>query len=51
MLLSMISRSICDEWINRDPFDRLLICQAQAEGLVLVTADANIARYDVDVIW
>lgn len=32
---------------HRDPFDRLLIAQAQVEALVLVTADADIARYDV----
>ena len=33
--------------IHRDPFDRMLIAQAQAEGLILVTADAAIARYGV----
>ena len=32
---------------HKDPFDRLLIAQAQAEGLVLVTKDTLIARYDV----
>lgn len=36
--------------IHRDPFDRLLIAQALAEGLVLVTHDAVIARYDVPVL-
>jgi PIN domain nuclease of toxin-antitoxin system len=36
---------------HRDPFDRLLIAQAQAEGLSLVTADPLICRYDVDVVW
>jgi len=30
-----------------DPFDRVLIAQAQIEGMTLVTADANIKRYDV----
>ena len=30
-----------------DPFDRMLVAQAQAEGLILVTADANIPRYAV----
>jgi PIN domain nuclease of toxin-antitoxin system len=34
---------------HRDPFDRLLISQARAENLLLVTADAQIARYDVSV--
>ena len=32
---------------HRDPFDRLLIAQAVAEGLTLLTADARIAAYDV----
>lgn len=36
---------------HRDPFDRLLIAQAQEEGLALITADAQIARYAVEVIW
>ena len=30
-----------------DPFDRMLIAQAQIEGLTLVTADSAILRYDV----
>lgn len=30
---------------HRDPFDRILIAQAIAEGLVLVSADAEISRY------
>ena len=38
-------------WIHRDPFDRLLVCQAQAEGLTLVSADENIRKYDVNVLW
>lgn len=31
--------------IHRDPFDRILIAQAQVEGITLVTADATIAQY------
>jgi len=31
--------------IHKDPFDRMLIAQATAEGLALVTADGEIARY------
>jgi PIN domain nuclease of toxin-antitoxin system len=31
--------------IHKDPFDRMLIAQAAAEGLALVTTDAEIARY------
>ncbi len=33
--------------IHRDPFDRLLIAQARAEDLVIVTADRMIPGYDV----
>ena len=36
---------------HRDPFDRLLIAQARAEGLPILTADPAFARYDVEVIW
>ncbi len=32
---------------HRDPFDRFLIAQAQAEGLVLVTRDVRIPLYGV----
>lgn len=35
---------------HADPFDRLLVAQAQLEGVPLVTADPHIARYDVTVI-
>lgn len=35
---------------HRDPFDRLLIAQARAEGLTLVTADRRIPAYDVATI-
>lgn len=31
--------------LHRDPFDRILIVQAQIEGIVLLTADAAVARY------
>jgi len=30
-----------------NPFDRMLVAQAQVEGLTLVTADANVPRYAV----
>src|SRR5437868_3051817 len=36
---------------HKDPFDRLLIAQSQIEELPLMTADAVVAHYDVDVIW
>ena len=31
--------------LHRDPFDRLLLAQAEREGLLLITADALVARY------
>lgn len=35
---------------HRDPFDRLLIAQAQAESLTIVTADPQFERYDVEIV-
>ena len=35
---------------HRDPFDRMLVAQAQRLGAVLVTRDPAFARYDVEVI-
>ena len=37
--------------IHRDPFDRVLICQALTHGLVLVTPDREIRKYQVQTIW
>lgn len=37
--------------IHQDPFDRLLVAQAQVEGLPLLTGDEEIARYEVKMIW
>lgn len=36
---------------HRDPFDRLLIAQAQTESLPLATLDRNIMRYAVETLW
>ena len=36
---------------HRDPFDRLLIAQAQLEKLRILTADAQFSKYAVEVIW
>ena len=35
---------------HRDPFDRLLICQALADGLTVLTADDTFAVYGVPVV-
>jgi len=37
--------------LHRDPFDRMLISQAIAHGLAIVTPDPAIAQYPVRVIW
>lgn len=36
---------------HRDPFDRLLVAQALAEDLVLVTKDNAFTRYEVKCVW
>jgi len=33
--------------IHRDPFDRMLIAQAQTEGLDIITADETIRKYGI----
>ena len=38
-------------FIHRDPFDRLLVATAKAEGLTILTADENIRKYEVPSIW
>jgi len=35
---------------HRDPFDRLLVAQAQLEELPILTADRNFRLYDVEVL-
>jgi PIN domain nuclease of toxin-antitoxin system len=37
--------------IHRDPFDRLLICQAIAEGMAILTPDERIRQYPIRTIW
>lgn len=36
--------------LHRDPFDRILVAQAAAEKLILITADAVLSRYDVETL-
>jgi|SRR5688572_14778454 len=36
---------------HKDPFDRLLIAQAQEEGCAMISHDRLISRYPVTVIW
>lgn len=36
---------------HRDPFDRLLVAQALAEGIPLISADGSFRDYDVKLLW
>lgn len=36
---------------HRDPFDRMLVAQAQAEGLTLVTHDRLLEPYEAEILW
>lgn len=36
--------------LHRDPFDRMLVAQAQSEGLTVVTADPVLAGYGVETL-
>ena len=35
---------------HSDPFDRMLVAQARCEGLHLLTSDARLSAYDVEII-
>ena len=37
--------------LHRDPFDRMLVCQAIVEGMVLLTPDESITGYPIRSIW
>ena len=37
--------------LHKDPFDRMLIAQAVAHGLAIVTPDPLIAQYPIRVVW
>ncbi len=37
--------------IHRDPFDRIIISQAQKRNLTIVTSDTIIPQYAVNVAW
>lgn len=36
---------------HRDPWDRIMMAQAVAEGLTVVTIDRQFSAYDVPVLW
>jgi PIN domain nuclease of toxin-antitoxin system len=37
--------------LHRDPFDKMLVCQALEHGLTILTSDKLITQYPVDTIW
>ncbi len=37
--------------LHADPFDRMLVAQAQVEGMTLVGGDAVFAAYGAEVLW
>lgn len=37
--------------LHKDPFDRLLIAQALAEEMTILTADRLFRKYDVPILW
>ncbi|MGH9460459.1 MAG: type II toxin-antitoxin system VapC family toxin [Vicinamibacteria bacterium] len=37
--------------LHRDPFDRMLVCQANVEGMVILTPDELITQYPVRSMW
>lgn len=37
--------------VHGDPFDRLLVAQAQLDGMTVVTRDPAFAHYDVATLW
>lgn len=36
---------------HRDPFDRLLVAQAQDLGIPILSADTSLDRYDIKRVW
>ena len=37
--------------LHKDPFDRMLVAQARAERLSIISHDAIVKKYRVDVAW
>lgn len=37
--------------LHRDPFDRMLVCQAIVHGMAILTPDPLVASYPVRTIW
>ena len=37
--------------LHRDPFDRMLVCQALVDGMTILTPDSAISQYPAKTIW
>ena len=46
----MIDSTLLPDY-HKDPFDRLLIAQANQNNLLIVTKDSNIYKYKVETFW
>jgi len=38
-------------FIHRDPFDRMIVAQAIAEDMAIMTVDENVVKYEIMSIW
>ncbi|MBW1732984.1 MAG: type II toxin-antitoxin system VapC family toxin [Deltaproteobacteria bacterium] len=46
----MINSTLLPDY-HKDPFDRLIVAQADQNGLLIVTKDINIDKYEVETFW
>ena len=37
--------------LHKDPFDRMLICQALEHGMAILTSDEAMSQYEVQTLW
>ena len=48
---SRLDTSEAENHGHKDPFDRLIICQAQNNDMCLVTSDSTIPKYNIKTLW
>lgn len=39
------------DFFHRDPFDRIIIAQALAENMTIISRDKNFENYGVNILW
>lgn len=39
------------QFIHRDPFDRLIVAQAMADKMTIISKDEEIKKYEVQIVW